>query len=111
MKNDIANNSAEPHNKVNPHSNNYNAMSNVSQKIVSNMQITSLQQDIKIYIDKRVFSLSLDNFNENSKNKIIDLFYQRHYTLEELLAIFIKMLKDQSLAEQELLNIVKILTP
>ncbi len=82
-----------------------------SNNIESNRYLQGTQQEtfIRIYIEKRTFSLNLENFNEISKHKIISLFHEKHYTLEEILTLLITLLRDQSIAEQELANILKTL--
>ena len=70
---------------------------------------TSQTTHIKIQIENRIFSLNLENFNTPCRNKIFATFEQKKYSLEELLSMFITNLRNQNIAEMELLHILKSL--
>lgn len=70
---------------------------------------TSQTTHIKIQIENRIFSLNLENFNTPCRNKIFATFEQKKYSLEELLSMFITNLRNQTIAEIELLHILKSL--
>ncbi|GAB0172961.1 hypothetical protein [Helicobacter trogontum] len=64
---------------------------------------------LTIQIENRKFCLSLEKLDFICRQKIVGIFAQRQYTLEELLTLFVTTLRDQSAAEQELMRIVHIL--
>ncbi len=64
---------------------------------------------ITIQIEQRKFCLSLENLDSACRQKIVHIFAQKQYTLEELLTLFVTTLRDQSCAEQELMRILHIL--
>lgn len=70
-------------------------------------QSNSIPTHVTIQIEQRKFHLSLENLDIMCRQKIIAMFAQKHYSLEELLTLFVTMLRDQSFAEQELLALVK----
>lgn len=90
------------------------SISNHHQKQLSGT--TQLLQDdndapinLTIQVEHRKFCLSLEKLDKKCRKKIIGIFAQKQYSLEELLTLFVTTLRDQSVAEQELINILYLL--
>lgn len=62
---------------------------------------------VTIQVEQRKFHLSLENLDIICRQKIIAMFEQKQYSLEELLTLFVTTLRDQSFAEQELLALLQ----
>lgn len=65
--------------------------------------------EIQITIESRIFSLNLGNLETRCRETIIRLFKDKNYSLEELLVLLLTNIRDQSIAEIELNNILQSL--
>lgn len=70
---------------------------------------TAIPTHLTIQVESRKFCLSLEKLDSICRQKIVSIFAQKQYTLEELLTLFVTTLRDQSAAEQELMRIVQAL--
>lgn len=73
---------------------------------IKNKVLNNIPTHITIQVENRKFCLSLEKLDSICRQKIINIFAQKKYSLEELLTLFVSMLRDQSVAEQELTRIV-----
>ncbi|RDU64973.1 hypothetical protein CQA53_06955 [Helicobacter didelphidarum] len=87
--------------------------SNISQNVLEDKltQHTQVQNNVlahlKIHVEGRLFSLNLTHLNIQCRNKIFQVFDQKsNYTLEEILIMFVTNLRDQTLAEMQLLDLL-----
>lgn len=87
--------------------NNFKQLSNTIQNH-SSIDV-EIPTHITIQVENRKFSLSLEKLDVVCRKKIMGIFAQKKYSLEELLTLFVMTLRDQSAAEQELINILEIL--
>ena len=81
--------------------------SNNTQKVLQDT--TAIPTHLTIQVESRKFCLSLEKLDFICRQKIVSIFAQKQYTLEELLTLFVTTLRDQSAAEQELMRIVQAL--
>lgn len=81
--------------------------SNNTQNDIQNK--TPIPTHLTIQVESRKFCLSLEKLDSICRQKIVSIFAQKQYTLEELLTLFVTTLRDQSAAEQELMRIVQAL--
>lgn len=81
---------------------------------VSNSQDLSLQDTLKpqnlyIQVDTKTFNLNLENLDEHFRNKLITIFQHKEYSVMELVAMLLENLRNQTRAEQELLQMIHAL--
>ncbi|RDU70496.1 hypothetical protein CQA66_08010 [Helicobacter aurati] len=83
-----------------------NHSNNVRQQLAAQ---STIAQNINITVENRIFNLNLENLEIRCRNNIIQIFKDKNYSLEELLVLFVSNIRDQSLAEIELNNILQSL--
>lgn len=103
------------HDSINTKSKTQSIQENTKDSINSNnaqkdiQDTTTIPTHITIQVESRKFCLSLEKLDSICRQKIVSIFAQKQYTLEELLTLFVITLRDQSAAEQELIHIVHVL--
>lgn len=92
--------------------NNFKQLSTPTQNLNA-IQQQSIEREVPthltIQVEHRKFCLSLEKLDSVCRKKIMNIFEQKQYSLEELLTLFVTTLRDQSAAEQELVNILSLL--
>lgn len=82
---------------------------NPKQKHIQNSEYSEIPTHLTIQVEHRKFCLSLEKLDVVCRKKIMRIFAQKQYSLEEILTLFVTTLRDQSVAEQELINILRLL--
>lgn len=67
---------------------------------------TSLQIKIQERTQERSFKINLSNLDSNCRKKIIESFENKTYTIEDILSMFILNLRNQAMAEVQIIEIL-----
>ena len=60
---------------------------------------------LKIHIEDKLFRLNLENLDSECRAKVLSIFKEKNYKIEEVLVMFISNIREQSIAETQLREI------